>query len=133
MFLIEWKSDYSVGVQELDDQHKKMFVLINQFYELMKETKDIKNIEKMLGELSDYGKYHLETEEKLFAEYGYPEKEDHQKIHDAYRAKIGEFLQKKDDALLSFEIIDFLEDWWLGHIASTDKKYQKFFNEKGLE
>lgn len=133
MSLIEWQEDYGVGVKEFDDQHKKMFDLINGFFEAMKESKDRPGREELLRALVDYGQTHLATEEKYFDRYGYPRKEEHKKAHDSYRSKIGEFVAKKDDALLSFEIIDFLEDWWLGHITSLDREYKEFFRGKGVK
>jgi len=133
MSLMNWQDDYSVGVKEIDDQHKKMFDLINRLYESIKESKDRKLREEFLQELSNYGKFHLKTEEDYFEKFKYPQKEEHVKIHDLYRNKIKEFVNKKDDIFLSFEIIDYLEDWWLEHITSVDKDYQDFFNKKGLE
>lgn len=132
MSLLLWKDEYSVGVKELDAQHQKMFVLINQFYELMRDKTDKENMEAVLKELTDYASYHLATEEKLFAEHGYPNSEAHIKQHDEYREKINDFMRRKDETLLSFDIIDYLEDWWLGHVTGADQGYVGFFKEKGL-
>lgn len=131
--LIEWEDEYSVGVKEIDEQHKKLFSLINSLFESMKESSYKKTPENIFQELLDYAKLHLKTEEDYFEKFNYPEKDVHKKTHDLYRSKISEFIKKKDNTFLSFEIIDFLEDWWLGHIVSTDKKYQKFFKEHGLK
>ncbi|MFH0891416.1 MAG: bacteriohemerythrin [Candidatus Falkowbacteria bacterium] len=131
MPLLEWKDDYSVGVEELDDQHKKMFGLINGLHDNM-QTKimDKNDLEKLLSELAAYGNNHLTTEEKYFTLYGYPLKEEHEKAHGFYREKIKNFLAGESNHFASFEIIDFLEDWWLGHIITMDKAYEPFFKEK---
>jgi hemerythrin-like metal-binding protein len=126
MSLINWEESYSVGVKELDDQHKKMFELINELYEAIKASKDKTFMSEILGELLDYGKYHLDTEEKYFNETEYPGKESHKIIHKAYRDKIDEFYENKEDTLLSYKIIDFLEDWWLDHVTSIDKGYKEY-------
>lgn len=132
MALIEWQKDYSVGVKELDEQHKKMFNIINIFYELMKKGQDKENLKGILNELVDYGKYHFSTEEGYFEKFNYPEKEEHKQNHKAYKNKIAEFVFQKNDITISFGIIDYLENWWLGHINGIDKKYTKFFNDHGL-
>lgn len=133
MSLIEWSEKYSVGVKEFDEQHLKMFGIINRFYDAMKNGQDNNNNIAILRELADYGEYHLKNEEKYFNEYAYPDKENHTKIHDSYRSKIEGFLKEANDSLVSFAIIDFLEDWWLGHIAQKDKEYTDFFHAKGLK
>lgn len=133
MSLMNWQDDYSVGVKEFDDQHKKLFDLINGLYESMKDSTDKKFKDELLQDLYDHGKIHLETEEKYFNKFEYPQTEEHVKFHDSYRSKIQEFINKKDDIFLSFEIIDYLEDWWLEHITSVDKGYQEFLNSKGLK
>ena len=95
--------------------------------ELLKNKNDL---EKLLAELSAYAEEHLKTEEKYFALYDYPQKEAHAKTHDTYREKIRDFMAAEQDHFASFEIMDFLEDWWLGHVITMDKAYEPFFKEK---
>ena len=87
----------------------------------------------MLHELFTYANFHLVTEEEYFEKYQYPGAAEHILVHDFYRLKINEFKDKNDELSLSYEMIDFLEDWWLGHIAVADKEYQPFFASKGLK
>lgn len=132
MSLLNWEKSYSVGVKKFDEKHEKMFSMINDFYDLMKENKDTENLKRILGELAEYGKSHLKDEEEYFDKYGYPEKDAHKKTHNLYRAKIEEFLSKELDMFLPFDVIDYLEDWWLNHIKGMDAKYVDFFKEKGV-
>jgi len=30
------------------------------------------------------------------------------------------------------DVMEFLKNWWVGHILHKDMKYSAFFNEKGL-
>lgn len=133
MSLLKWDNKYSVGVSIFDEQHKKMFAIINRFYDGMKVGQSKRNNEDILKELVGYAEYHLKNEEDYFEKYDYPDKDGHKKIHDSYRNKINDFLSEENDDLISFSIIDFLEDWWLGHISQKDKEYTEFFNKKGLE
>ena len=133
MSLLEWKEGFSVGVKELDLHHQKIFDLVNQLHQIMRNLKDKEFIIPVVEELKGYGGYHLNTEEKYFDAYGYTGAKDHKKAHEYYRQKIESFSNRLNDNFLSFELIDFLEDWWLGHITGEDQKYKDFFKKNGLK
>ena len=133
--LIKWKEEYSVNVKEIDEQHQHLISMINQLY------KNISNVSldeillaQTLDELIEFAKNHFGTEEKYFDKFGYPEAEHHKSIHRLFTEKISLFKEgyKNKKVKISFYLIDFLEDWFLNHLASEDKKYTKFFNEHGL-
>jgi hemerythrin-like metal-binding protein len=133
MSLITWKEEYNLGIEEIDAQHKKMFAIINDLFRAMKDS-DEKTLKRVLGELVDYADYHFSTEEGYFEKLHYPEKESHIKTHQLYREKImGFVLEYKDgEKLLPYEILDFLEDWWIGHITGVDRQYIDTFHKSGL-
>jgi hemerythrin len=134
MTLIEWKDSYSVGVKIIDEQHKKLFSLINDLYSAMKAGKEKEILSKVLDDLARYVDVHFYTEEKYFADFGYEKKNEQIAQHKMYAEKIRSFqegLQKNQD-FLSFAVTDFLEDWILNHVTGEDKKYTKCFNEHGL-
>lgn len=131
---IEWKKEYSVNIKVFDDQHVKLFGLINELYNAI-NTKQIKQeIEKTLNGLMDYGKYHLSLEEEYFDKYGYPGSKEHKEKHRWYIKKISAYQKKytNKEIELTFALADFLEDWWIGHVNGVDKKYSEFFNDKGI-
>lgn len=138
MFL-KWNNIYSVNVKEIDDQHKKIFDIINKFYE-SKKHKGTDDLIAIIEDLKQYGNYHLETEEKYFEEFDYPDKESHIAEHEGYRKKIIEFEEKiikfKNGEIVSDECVSnltiFLRDWWINHIQNSDQEYSHFFNDKGL-
>lgn len=132
MSLLEWKEEYSVGIEELDEQHKHMFGLINKLYDAMRESRQGAYLDELLKELADYGKLHTETEESYFTKYDYPHKDTHIQAHDAYKKHVDDFIEKESNSVLSMEILDFLQDWWIGHITGTDQDYATYFKEKGV-
>lgn len=132
MNLLKWQDEYSVGVKKFDDQHKKMFNIINGLYHSIEDAKDQKFKSDLFDELNRYGSEHLAAEEKYFDKYDYPKKEEHKRMHDAYRERIKEFMNQEYGIVLSMDILDYLEDWWVGHITSTDQDYKEFFKDKGV-
>lgn len=138
MPFLKWENSYSVGVSKIDEQHKKIFELINKLYKIenMKPPKDIGNIRLILEEMAQYANYHFETEEKYFDLYDYEGKEIHKNQHNEYRKKTEEFYEKYkiDEKFLIFsDVLNFLKDWRSNHINGFDKKYVKCFNDNGLK
>lgn len=132
--LIEWKEQYSVGVEEIDEQHQKMIGIINELFHAVEQSKEKERIPFILTELVSYAEYHFSTEEKHFEEFDFEGKEEHIKVHNSYREKIAQFLKKhkEGDGALPFEILIFLKEWWVGHITGMDRGYIENFHKHGL-
>lgn len=132
--LVEWKEQYSVGVVEIDAQHQKLVEIINELYHAVEQSKEKERIPFILTELTSYAEYHFSTEEKHFEEFDFEGKEEHIKVHNAYKEKVAQFLEryKKGENLLALEIMAFLREWWLGHITGMDRGYIENFHQHGL-
>jgi len=138
MFL-EWQPIYSVNVKEIDEQHKKIFAILNQIFTLKKNLAQSiptrEEVSKVLNELKDYSIYHFGTEEKYFKEFNFPDQTTHIAQHEQYKKSLSELEKKWETSAISEvvgELADFLQGWWLGHIQNSDVQYTDFFNQKGL-
>jgi len=134
MALVTFNEDLKVNIAEIDEQHKKLIAIINELHDAMLKGKSRDILQKVLNDLVDYTKVHFSTEEKLFAEYQYPDFYEHKQIHDALYKRVIEIQDKyqSGNLFISLEIMDFLKDWLVKHILGTDKKYSAFFNSKGV-
>ncbi len=135
MDFFTWKDEMSVNVKEIDAQHKKLVSMINELHKAMKEGKSKMVLRDIIKGLVEYTKVHFGTEEKYFDKFGYPESQEHIKEHNDFVKKVQEFQKEFEEgkSLVSIEIMNFLKDWLYHHIMGTDKKYSKFFNERGLK
>lgn len=136
MDFINWQADFSVGVQEIDEQHQKIVAIINRLYAMFAAKKiEASELEEIFQELTDYADYHFQTEEKHFTEFNYDKAAPHIEMHNIYRDKIEKlkikFANDKSSETF-FQITDFLREWWVWHINHTDKEYTACFNEHGL-
>ncbi len=134
MEFFKWQDSFSVGVNDIDEQHKRLIDLINDLAKAMSEGKGRDLIGNIIKELEDYTVYHFDFEEKFMEKNGYSDLESHKKIHQNFVDKIKEFEIKNNEGslLLSIDIFNFLRDWLKEHILGTDMKYSKEFKEKGL-
>ena len=135
MDMFIWDEKYKVGILEFDEQHKKIISIINMLYEKMKSGKEKEAISVSLEELIEYINYHFEAEEKLFSEYAYHHKGQHMKEHEKIRNKIIEFKLSFDNGQVVVDdiLVNFLKEWLDYHIIENDKKYESFFNKKGIK
>lgn len=130
---MQWDPIYSVNIAEIDDQHKKIFEIINSL-SVAKRKKDNKIILSVIKELEDYSVYHFTTEEKYFTKFNYPRKEEHIKMHLSYIAQLKKIKKNQDDdvAKTTHDLSEFLKNWWINHIQHEDIGYSDFFNQHGL-
>lgn len=131
---IKWNESYSVGVKKLDGQHQVVVNQLNKVFELFEANSQTDNLKIVLAELENYAKVHFQTEEELFKKYRYHDLEAHNQEHRLYEHKIEGFIQKFDTSgdAVKVEVLEFLADWWMGHIQGADKEYTRFFNNCGV-
>jgi len=134
MPLFKWNDSYSVGVELLDDDHKKLIGYLNEVFELVTTKKSKEEIVPILEGLKLYTVTHFNNEEKLFEKYGYPDTEAHKKEHSDFIEKVEDFYEEYNtgDLMLTIDVMNFLKSWLKTHITGTDKKYKDFLNSKGV-
>jgi hemerythrin len=130
-----WNKQLSVGVQVLDDDHKKLVGMINELYDAVQAGRGKESLGKILDGLIEYVKTHFAREEQFFAQTNYPDTAAHKKEHDELTKQVLE-VQKKYKAgangTLSLELMNFLKNWLVDHLQASDGKYGPYLNSKGI-
>jgi hemerythrin-like metal-binding protein len=131
---VDWKDEYSVGVAKFDESHKKLCGLINELHAGIVAGKGRDAQKNVIKGLVEYSMSHFGDEERLMKEYGYPDRASHKREHNEFQDKLLEFVEAylQGSAPLSVDLLGYLVEWLERHMAVTDKKYQPFFNSKGL-
>ncbi len=135
MEYFKWDAKFSVGIDSIDNQHKKIIELINELYGAFvdKRTDDIMG--RILHEMADYAIYHFKYEENLLEQSGYPLTAKHIEEHDAFNLKVNEF--KAKSALgkfqITFTVLNYLKDWLANHILINDAKYSSHLKKFGAK
>jgi hemerythrin len=135
MALINWSPTLSVGVKEIDDQHKKLVDYVNELNDAMHAGKGKDALGKVLAELVSYTISHFAMEERLMGQYHYDNAVNHKAEHAKLVKEVGDFKKKFDagNAMISVEIMNFLRDWLANHIMKTDKKLGQALNAAGVK
>jgi len=129
-----WNNSYSVGVEIIDTQHKKLIDILNKLYESFIDQTVGQRLEEIIGELVDYTDYHFKTEEDLFDQVKYPQKEKHIQEHQEFIQKLDSFKAELSEgkSSLTFQLMNFLRNWLINHIAISDQAYASHFRTKGI-
>lgn len=136
MPLLTWNDDYSVGVKQIDDDHKKLLEMINKAYASAEAgvDEDI-TLADLVADMIKYAQDHFATEARLMKEYNYPNATQHQLEHGDFtaRAIVSGGTLSQEWSLDPIKIFRFLADWLTNHIMKTDKELGKFLNEHGVK
>jgi len=124
MDLIVWRDYFNTGVEKIDTQHKQLAKLINDLFNALGTKQNEDTLKGVFTELYSYTINHFTAEEALMLERHSPDFEKHKEEHKKFINKVNEFKEKyfRGDAKVTVEILNFLKDWLLDHIAGVDKK-----------
>jgi hemerythrin len=132
MSVLGWSDDLSVGVDLLDDHHKRLFELLGDLYRAVQAGGSEDAVGKVLDELTAYTEYHFAEEEKMLEQAGYPSLEAHRKVHKALTKQVkGMCDDYKIDhrTVYAAELFQFLSGWLVNHIKVEDFSYKSTLSQ----
>lgn len=124
--MYEMKEEYKIGIEIIDEQHKKLFELTEKTYQLLKNDFTLDKYDKIIHlveELKEYTEFHFKAEEEYMESIGYKkmftQKIEHvgfiKKLNDVDLKKIDE---NQDEYIMG--ILQFLNAWLVEHILEKD-------------
>lgn len=131
MSIIQWHDNvYATGIEEIDQQHKKLFELINEAHDCAAKENDSEKIRRIVEKMIDYADEHFSTEEKLMD--GYDQAEYHCEKHTAFKAKTQELTEtlNKGEPVDPLSIFHFLAEWLSAHILEVDMSFTRTLTAK---
>ena len=127
MPLLKWKTEYSVNDTVLDNDHKKLFYLLNTAYECVMNSEEVECILPIIDELSEYTRNHFSAEEQYMKEKGFQGIDEHIAKHKEFTHTI-ETLKTRyhdNDLDVTRELIIVLGEWLLHHVLRDDMMYSE--------
>ncbi len=129
---VVWQDDYSVGIEAIDQDHKKLLALINNLLAAQQCRTGVELERQAMDELMDYTQVHFKREEDLMRKHGYADFEGHKAQHDQMVTQVRLFRSRYEEKGRGAipEVARYLKLWLLQHINGTDRKYVPFLREK---
>ncbi len=130
---IEWSERYSIGVEEIDNQHRELFARFNSLLSACKEGVGQQEVIRLLQFLGDYVVEHFSAEEKLQVACGYPDYNKHRLEHEKFKHQLADLqdqLTAESSGLYLVIVTNkVLVDWLVKHITQMDMEVGKYLRQ----
>ncbi len=136
MKILEWQDEYTVGVKELDDQHRALLGAINVMLREQKDNYDAEKFSDALFSLIHYAYTHFATEERYLVQAHFPDLKQHVLEHiDFIMKTLGLALRIESEGdKTRIDLLRYLKEWYSSHVLGTDRHYVPFLaSSKSME
>lgn len=126
--LLQWSEHFQLtGHQDLDDQHRQLFELVNQLFDLIKGEGNPESIIAVTRALLTHTEQHFADEETLFHRLHRDERSLHLLHHKHFLEALSAFLERLNSGVsMSVESMSdqlrSLADWYQSHVLHSDSK-----------
>lgn len=126
-----WGEILSVGVDEVDDDHRKLMGIFNILNHAVMEKESPEYIAAALEELINCTAWHFSHEERLMLKHRYKDLEEHKAEHRELIQSVRELQQRilQADKPMVDEHVEFLERWLTAHILTTDGRMGAYLSQ----
>jgi methyl-accepting chemotaxis protein len=130
---VQWNSQFSVGIVAIDEDHRKLFTMIDELRAMAVGQAHPDDIEFLLERMIAFAAYHFRREEALLEGNGYPGFTGHKANHDRFADEATAVLNdwragRRDGVTAGFA--DSIEAWLVEHVMKDDMAYKDFLGER---
>lgn len=122
--MLKWNDTYSTGNAEVDEQHKKLFEMVNNFETAVRNKTAEATAGETLKFLGSYVQKHFNFEEGCMEKAKCPVAADNKKAHAEFLGAYTQFSKRfasegYSDALAN-ELLKVAQSWLIKHICGVD-------------
>ena len=130
---VQWSDELSVGVEEIDEQHKVLVGLVNEMHDAIHHRRGGEVVSDILAKLADFTRIHFAVEESLMRILNYPGYDEHKEQHEELLRSVVDLAENVSTGktAIGFELMHFLKVWLTKHIMESDKAYTNHFLSAG--
>lgn len=122
---MEWKNEYSLGIQEIDDQHKMLLHSFSVIENAIRLKQGWSSTHYSIVELKELALMHFAFEEAMMRLFGYPEAKEHRITHKNFLDTLDAMVNKSIRNSADTKMLAFLKEWLTKHINGSDKDYAR--------
>jgi hemerythrin len=129
MTLLRWRDSLALNVPAIDNDHKRLFELLNRVRFLEFAGDEPRAVADALSELLLYTQTHFRREERLMELAAYPGLEGHRRAHRKFTGQVAEIVghfHANPRAFRVHEIYQMLADWLVDHVLGADMQIKPY-------
>jgi hemerythrin-like metal-binding protein len=128
---VRWDSSWSVGVPELDEQHRAFVQVLDELHDVLMAGDFHEVLEardRALDGIERYVWTHFSTEEQYMAGIGYPGLDQHRQLHEQFTAQVKGYRAAiaSGEQVLNSKLVKAMIEWVRDHLVGEDRKYAAF-------
>jgi len=129
-----WNERYDTGIRIIDEQHRKLFRLVNDLRRMVQDGTDRAEVADLLEQLVVFTELHFATEENLMGQYDFPDLSAHAAEHASMLTSLRELLAKFQEShqTMAMLVPTFMEGWLRHHISDGDFGFKTFLLARNL-
>ena len=128
MTVLQWREEFSVGIEEVDHEHRELIELIRSLQQNLQAGAEADEVIDVLGEIYAQIAAHFALEETVMRKYQYDEylahKTEHEKLLDDLRDIMDNFEAGESldyEAALGHAV----RDWFVNHFKTKDARLHR--------
>lgn len=129
-----WDDALLTGVDDIDSQHRELFMRVNNLLEACIWQKGKEEIENYLRYLMDYTEFHFAAEEREMTTHRYAGLAEHEREHENFRKRINElnreFREQGANIHVLLQATRSSSEWLVRHVKGTDRKMANFLKTR---
>jgi len=126
----QWDSSLESGYEKVDNQHRQLVAALNNLMEASSSGKGDQAVMDTLDFLTGYTIKHFMDEEKLQVQFNYPDYLNHKRLHEEFKAYVGQLVGKVKAEGPTEKVINEVSAavgaWLLNHIKGDDFRMAAF-------
>jgi len=127
MTLIKWTEQLSLGIDEVDREHRQLIELINSLHDTGQAGSDGPLVAELLEEIYLQIDEHFANEEALMHVIGYRLYREHKEDHEILLDELREFMDEAETegSFDATRLSSDLNRWFMDHFHTHDAKLHK--------
>lgn len=123
MELLEWKEEYRIGNDVIDEEHHRLFVMANEILQIRNPQNEMEKIRRLIHSLYDYMKNHFSHEEAYMAQLKFSGIVTHKIKHSQIIDEMTRIMKETHRITAFYEKLkEMMVGWVLRHIIEEDMK-----------
>ena len=130
---IRWLPDYAVGVDQIDQEHRRLFDLASRLDHTIRSEPKADELQRVLKELLVFADDHFTHEEQLMVRIAYPYYREHCAQHQEIRQKLQTRIVEgeQNEYACALNLLEVLVEWLKCHTTTTDRRMGVYMERHG--